>query len=429
MQADSVKQKYVHSMNEKYGVEYSMQSEDIKSRAIDTFQKKYGVSNPMQADSIKQKQVSSCIEHLGVEYSSQSSEVVAKIRKTWVAKNSKGNPINDLDVLEVLSRLKDRGLCNAIDLNLSDIYSQSTLFIAFVKELHDVKNRALAIKELSLVFAINAYTIRSRIKALNIMPYCKVRSVSSLEDNFTAFLDKNHIAYTQHNRIFYNKDTKGRLELDFILPDYNIAIEINDLGGHNIKKKDKAYHLHKSQLAQSKGIRLIHIWEWELTDEVLWNRLSRWLLNLLDQSKKAIDSNQCNVMALFEDKQKAFLDQYSLEGYIEADVAYGMYFQNELISLASFKKIDDSSINHYELVRLATRYGYTVDSYKPLLDSFVSDYKSCAIIANVNLDKHVGTIYEDLGFITKSIEPQLIESRNVYNSGIVKMGVDYFSLM
>ena len=54
------------------------------------------------------------------------------------------------------------------------------------------------------------------------------------------------------------------LELDLYLPDLKIAVEYNGTYWHSKNVgKDKEYHLNKSILCREKGIRLIHIYEFE----------------------------------------------------------------------------------------------------------------------------------------------------------------------
>jgi hypothetical protein len=54
------------------------------------------------------------------------------------------------------------------------------------------------------------------------------------------------------------------LELDFYLPDFNIAIEVNGAYWHSIDAgKDQTYHLRKTQLCKNIGIHLIHIFDYE----------------------------------------------------------------------------------------------------------------------------------------------------------------------
>ena len=53
-------------------------------------------------------------------------------------------------------------------------------------------------------------------------------------------------------------------QLDFYIPDKKLAIEFNGNYYHSVNAgKDPNYHLNKTQLCQEKGIRLIHIFEYE----------------------------------------------------------------------------------------------------------------------------------------------------------------------
>lgn len=58
-------------------------------------------------------------------------------------------------------------------------------------------------------------------------------------------------------------------ELDIVLPDINLAIEYNGLYWHSSLRKPNDYHLMKSLLCREKGIRLIHIYEFEDLDTQL----------------------------------------------------------------------------------------------------------------------------------------------------------------
>ena len=52
-------------------------------------------------------------------------------------------------------------------------------------------------------------------------------------------------------------------EIDIYLPNLKLGIEFNGNYWHCDKLKEISYHKNKSLFAESKGIRLIHIWEWE----------------------------------------------------------------------------------------------------------------------------------------------------------------------
>lgn len=84
-----------------------------------------------------------------------------------------------------------------------------------------------------------------------------------MEDNIKEILEKNNIKYILHERKLFN----NKLELDFFLPDYNIAIEcqglqhfkvIEHFGGVVKYKKTLKNDLLKKTLCDENKIKLIY---------------------------------------------------------------------------------------------------------------------------------------------------------------------------
>lgn len=117
----------------------------------------------------------------------------------------------------------------------------------------------------------------------NLFDSRKGKEKSQLESIvFKAILDFG----VSHEDILRNKrplrNTDGRvLELDFMIPRLNLAIEVNDFDTHSRRTKNDLtrygdafkgpeYHALKSRLCEEQlGIRLLHIWEDEVLDSFL----------------------------------------------------------------------------------------------------------------------------------------------------------------
>lgn len=119
----------------------------------------------------------------------------------------------------------------------------------------------------------------------------KILKIPRIYDNHAAFIERKYIPsiieyYNSHNKgcasiyeselvktidsIYYGKILKrtrkiiSPQELDIYLPDMRLAIEFNGNYWHQCKSnKDKSYHLDKSIACREKGIRLIHIYQFE----------------------------------------------------------------------------------------------------------------------------------------------------------------------
>ena len=72
------------------------------------------------------------------------------------------------------------------------------------------------------------------------------------------------------------------LELDIVIPSIKLAIEYNGLFWHSKTFKNENYHLNKTELCESKGYRLIHIWEdqWQFNK----NEIKQKLINIFNNN-------------------------------------------------------------------------------------------------------------------------------------------------
>lgn len=129
-------------------------------------------------------------------------------------------------------------------------------------------------------------------------------------------------------------------EIDIFIPSKNIAIEYNGNKWHTEKfgKKDKDYHLNKTNICNEKGINLIHIFEDEyvLHKEVVLDRIDSILG--IDKHKEKININDCIIKIIQFEDCIDFLNKFSLKYHYKSDERYvGCFINaNELISVLSF---------------------------------------------------------------------------------------------
>lgn len=102
------------------------------------------------------------------------------------------------------------------------------------------------------------------------------------------------------------------LELDIYLPDLHLAIEYNGNWYHSIEAGTrKEYHLMKSLKCREKGIRLIHIYEFEDLEEQ--KKLLKALILGTDKYPKN-DFNKNNMLNTIPEPYKIFDDGYTIYG-------------------------------------------------------------------------------------------------------------------
>ena len=345
----------------------------------------------------RKKAEKSNLDRFNSRYVMQTEEGKKRWRKSY-CRNHNVTEINDEKVIQVISNIDD-------NINLIDIYSNNNYFIQFMDLLYQSKNDLLRFSEIAKIFNKSSQTIENRAKELNILNQYFYLQDSLLELQFENFLQNNSITYKRHNRNILNiTDSNGHLELDFYLQDYNIYFEINDIKSYNIVLKDSSYHYNKSIQCLQKGIRLIHLWEWDLNNDKIQN----WILHVLNQNKiqlNIFDNDNYNIRLVNKEDQISFLNQYSITNYNESKLCIGIYYNNELIQLLSFN-IKES----YLVMNVYVKFRYNiVIGTKEIIKTFKRIYNVSSLITYVDLSKFTGKTFEDLGFkLINYIEPNII---------------------
>lgn len=180
-----------------------------------------------------------------------------------------------------------------------------------------------------------------------------------------------------------NKKILNGIEIDIYSPKYNIAFEYNGLYWHSEKQgKNKNYHLDKTKLCGDKDIRLIHIFsdEWETKKEIIKQRI----IHLFKNNTDKIYARKCLVRAVEQKEKSTFLKTHHLQGDDKSKLAYGLYYNDELVSLITLghlrlnmgnKKKDE---NEWELYRFCGKN--VVGGFSKLLKHFINENNPHKII-------------------------------------------------
>lgn len=417
----------IHNTNlKKYGVKHVLSCKKIRNKATQTSINRYGhknYNNRLKAKQtilrryksnykiIQKRIIKTNLKRYNVKHVMQNEIIKQRQRNSYMKNHYPQNFINNKEIEKFLNRYN-----RIYNKNVAkyDIYNIDMYFICFIKHMYKIKKRLLKLNEIADIFGFWPTAIKHKSEKLKLLKYFDIRN-SKLELQFKNFLENNNIKYKRHN-YYSNGNRNSHFEVDFILNDHNIGFEINDVMTHNSKEKDKFYHINKTCQCAQKGIQLIHIWEWELTDEELWRRTSNWILNFLNNQKQEINVKKCVIKLVGKNEEKEFLNQYDLEGYKESQYCYGLYHNDELIQLLSFKRLGN---NDFELIRFCTKFEYHIENgAKELLKHFIENNNFNSLIAYQNNDKFTGKIFKELGFELKErIEPQLIQQNdNITNS-------------
>ena len=387
--SDSAKQKAIDTCMQNYGVSNVSKLDAIKQKKKDTYNKNHPKSNkkvkPNSNLTTEEKKKLTNLNNRNVEYPSQDPDVRRKSRET---------------------NLKKRGVEYAFQQHIQhyDIWHDNDKFINYVKEQYELKKSFLTVKDIRNFFSVKESAIRKRIRKLEITNYFYM-VYSSLELDFKSFLNTNSIQFKKNDKSILRDDKNKRKEIDFLCG--NIGFEINDIATHNSMNennrtyKHPTYHLEKTLLAQQNGIKLIHIWEWELRTESIWNKLSKWILNQLNSNKISIDVNQCTICEIDLTEAKQFFELYDINNFKECDHYIGVYYQNDLICMLLINTTGEAHIT--------LKYNYILYDKQKLLLDYCKRMNMNRLIAYCDLSKDYGDELKHLGFkLTNLFEPNII---------------------
>ena len=262
---------------------------------------------------------------------------------------------------------------------------------------------------------------------------CSLSSISKTESHLFNFILK-YIDCNQSNRKIIKP-----YEIDIYIPDLKIGIEYNGLYWHSELYKENNYHLDKTELANSKGVSLIQIFEdeWITKQEIVESRL----LNILGKTQNRIYARKCEIREISSKECRKFLDQNHIQGFVGGNVYLGLYQGDELVSLMTFgslrKNLGQTSVEgSFELLRFCNKLNTTViGGASKLFKHFVLNYNPEKIISYADRRWSEGELYLNLGFsFTGNSKPNYFyldssfskrEARFKYRkSELVRLGFD-----
>lgn len=207
-------------------------------------------------------------------------------------------------------------------------------------------------------------------------------------------------------------------EYDIVIPSHKLCIEYNGLYWHSDKfeRIKKNYHLEKTISCDNNGYRLIHIFE----DEYIYHKdivLSK-IKNILgiNDGLVKINARNCSVNEINSEIAKAFLEKNHIQGYVNSTVHFGLFFNNSIIGVMSFKK-ESKKENKWELTRFAVDINLVVrGGGGKLFTHFIRNYDPDSVKSFADRRWSVdneNNLYSKLGFV---LEETLRPDYKYFNS-------------
>lgn len=409
-QTQEYKDKVKESCLEKYGVEHHLQAQEVIDKRTVTVQEKYGVENVFQSEEIKSKSTQTNLEKYGVEHASASPEIIEQVKKRNIEKYGVIHPM-------MLSEFKDKAVQTNIEKYGRRAYNQKHIedleewyeFIddpeSFIKEHFDYNPSAFELARYFKVDATTIYVYLSRNPDLE----CIRHAMSFMEEEVKAFLKSVDSDLTIQSR---NRTEISPYELDIYLPDYNLAIECDPTATHNSSipdpwgsdPKSHGYHKMKTDMCESKGIFLFHIfgYDWIHKTDVIKSMLR----NCIKKNKEIVYARKCNIVEVSSQDAFNFLQTNHRQGNANSAIRIGLEYKGKLVSLMTFGKMrgtigtgKENLDDCYELVRFCNLLNTTVvGGASKLFKHFIKMQNPVRIRSFSDRAHTLGTLYSKLGF-------------------------------
>jgi predicted transcriptional regulator len=189
-------------------------------------------------------------------------------------------------------------------------------------------NSCNKIKEVSNYFTIKKNCCKS----------CSGTGTSSIENEISDWIELV-LKQSQSNHHIVQKNNRSIIppkELDIYIPELNLAIEYCGLYWHSEPYKDKNYHYNKMKECNNLGIRLITIFEDEWKNRAF--QIKNLLKSVLGVYTKRVFARKCQVKEISTPIAKIFLEKNHIQGSSVAEVAFGLYFDSDLLGVVTASK-------------------------------------------------------------------------------------------
>jgi hypothetical protein len=367
MTVDSTKQNFKNSMMKKYGKPAALQVKVLHDRAKKTNMERYGVESVLQKE----------------------SEIRKQIVDGWISKYGVDNPGKSDEIISRRSKVKKENHF----LELSEIFEKENLeWNVSAKDYngyHFSKKYQFRCKKCSNTFESNVY-VPNNVYCELCHPERKETAEQSLLNFLVNELDGKTI--NRHDRSIL----RGK-ELDFYIPELNLAIEYNGLYWHREGPKvSKNYHLEKTNKCNEMGIRLIHIFETE------WLHSQNIVKSILRQSLGGpvvkIHGRDCEIKKVDGPTKKLFLDQCHIQGNDKSSIAYGLYYKESLVSLMTFCRSRFDKKVEWEISRFCNALNTKVHGgASKLFSIFIEDHDPKSVVSYSDRRYFSGEVYKSLG--------------------------------
>lgn len=195
-----------------------------------------------------------------------------------------------------------------------------------------------------------------------------------------------------------NSKVLGGLHIDIWVPDKQVGIEYHGSYWHTERRVGRK-HREKWERAEKAGVRLIQMFDFEWLERrsAVENRLKALL-----GASATYNARECELRGVSRKEAKAFFTETHTQGWAPRErVAYGLFFQGEMIACASFGDSRFAKAD-WELLRFAST-GRVRGGFSRLFSAFLAAHRPGTLVSYCDLRWGDGRMYAANGFMLDGV--------------------------
>ena len=414
---DEYKEKFIQTSKTRYGTEHPLQNAKLQNKKIQTTAERYGGNSPTCDPAVAAKAKQSGTERYG-GLGLASAQIKAKIDHTNLLKYGTTHPAQ--------SEVVRQHYRDSMLQRYGGSYQHTVEGIATCISNGDKAGQYLKFKDDPSSYIESNYAEKPLISQLckdlgvtdtpiyNILIRhdCKdiiERKMSKIEHEVIEYIKYVAPGVTViHN----SKQIINPYELDIYIPDKKLGIECNPTVSHNSSFgdpwssdiKSPSYHKRKTDMCESKGIQLFHIFGYEWTHKRAI--IESMIANCICATQNTVWARNTYVSQISSNECKSFLDSNHRQGNTFASIRLGLRDKksNELVSVMTFNKVRSTigktaKFDGYELSRFCSKLNTSVvGGASKLFKYFTTRYPDVDVVSFSDKAHTSGKLYEILGF-------------------------------
>ena len=203
----------------------------------------------------------------------------------------------------------------------------------------------------------------------------------------------------------------ARYQPDFQLSN-DLFLNVDGLYWHSEEQKGKDYHFKMREAYVLENKRILQFYEDEVQSK--WSIVESIINNSLGKITNKLDARKCQLKLVNDSQANIFYSSNHLMGSCSFATHYGLWYNQELISLISIRKHEDN----LEIIRFCTKINTNIrGGFQKLLSYIVLLYYPKQVISFCDLRYATGKSYIKAGFRLNNISQgwQWIDHINRYN--------------